>query len=150
MFQYASCGLPDVWLTNGYSEIETPYGHAVSIENLEGLHKAIGLRVTESPKPLTGMELRFLRKELGLSQKSLGEMVGRDAQSIAVWEKGKGLKSQKAMKAADILLRVLYREHASGNGGIRAFIERLNALDRPEQERMKFEEVEGAWHLSAA
>ncbi|MBU0656550.1 MAG: hypothetical protein KJ914_15615 [Gammaproteobacteria bacterium] len=43
LLHYQSCGLANVWLCNGFENKQTPYGEAVSIADVEGLHKAIGL-----------------------------------------------------------------------------------------------------------
>ena len=66
MYHYTECGLPDVTLKNGYEVKETSYGEAVSIHNLEGLHRAIGMHLATETPALTGNEIRFLRKELDL------------------------------------------------------------------------------------
>lgn len=58
---YTQCGLPDVWLLNGFCRRETPYGDAVSVENINGLHRAIALYLVKKKAELTGSELRFLR-----------------------------------------------------------------------------------------
>ena len=39
MIHYTSCGLQNIWLKNGYEVIETAYGKATSIHDVEGLHK---------------------------------------------------------------------------------------------------------------
>lgn len=48
-----------------------------------GLHRAIGHTLAHKPH-LSGLEFRFLRKELGLSQAALAELLGyADGQAIA-------------------------------------------------------------------
>jgi len=37
---------------------------------------------------MSGKELRFLRTEMGMTQAELGQLLHRDAQTIARWEKG--------------------------------------------------------------
>src|SRR3981081_3052180 len=61
MYHYRECGLPNVYLENGYHEIETPYGRGVSIEDVEGLHIAIAHALVEEKPSLTGPEVRFIR-----------------------------------------------------------------------------------------
>src|SRR5437870_2991651 len=46
-YHYIASGLDNVFLTSGVSINETPYGTMVSIENLNGLHRAIGLHIVE-------------------------------------------------------------------------------------------------------
>mgnify|MGYP001595042466 FL=1 len=86
MYHYTESGLRNIWLKNGYVVKETPYGKAVSIQDVEGLHRLIGTIISQRPK-LTGAELRFIRKELGLSQKALGAFVGTSEQNVSLWER---------------------------------------------------------------
>jgi hypothetical protein len=34
LYHYQECGLDNVYLANGYREVETPYGPAVSVEDV--------------------------------------------------------------------------------------------------------------------
>jgi putative transcriptional regulator len=56
MYHYLECGLPKIWLENGYQLHETPYGESLAIDDLAGLHRAIGRSLARKPK-LTGAEL---------------------------------------------------------------------------------------------
>jgi hypothetical protein len=67
-YHYTECGLSNIFLLNGYNFIETPRGKAISINDLNGLHNAIGLWLTTSKKNLSDEEIRFLNDELLLSQ----------------------------------------------------------------------------------
>jgi putative transcriptional regulator len=151
MFHYTSCGLPNVWLRNGYREVETAYGKGVAIDNLEGLHNAIGLFLVEDKPRLTGAEVRFLRKELDLSQATLAKMLGVAENSIRHWESGRG----RITKPAERVLRLLYREHACGNceeGSIRNLIERLGELNRDlyaNRRKFELEEAANEWKTAA-
>ena len=62
LYHYVQCGLNNVWLRSGFELQDTPYGKAVSIQNVEGLHEAIAKVLTEKPEQLSGDELRFLRR----------------------------------------------------------------------------------------
>lgn len=131
MFKYEGCGLPNIWLLDGYKIIETAYGRAVSIENIENLHKAIGLHLVGLPRTLTGSELKFLRKELNLSRKHLGNIVGRDSQSIAIWEKTDGTLPKSAI-GAEKFLRVLFSEYAIGKVNVKSLLDELYNLNNHE------------------
>jgi DNA-binding transcriptional regulator YiaG len=128
MYHCTGCGLRNVWLLNGYQVCKTPYGKAVSIDDLEGLHRAIALHLIEAKPQLSGAEFRFLRKEPDVSQARLAEIIGNTAQSVALSE-----KSGRVPKWADRLVRALYREHVSGNANLTALVERLNSLDRAKE-----------------
>ena len=41
MYHYTDGGLRNIWLANGYEQIETPYGMAITIQDLPGLSRAI-------------------------------------------------------------------------------------------------------------
>ena len=84
MYHYVECGLPNVWLRNGFVVKETAYGEAVAIEDVEGLHEVLGRMVAEQGSRLTGDEFRFLRKELGLSQESLAGIIENSSQAVAL------------------------------------------------------------------
>jgi len=146
MYKYDTCGLSTIWLNNGYQEIETDYGIAVSIEDLEGLHQAIGCDIVHHSPSLTGEEFRFLRKELSMSQKKLSFILGNDEQSVAGWE-----KKSRVPKWADTFVRKLYLEYVGSNEKIIDLIDRINDIDASEYKKAKhFEEVDKVWQSKAA
>ena len=91
-------------------------GRGVSIDKVEGLHRVIGQTLLCRPR-LAGGEIRFLRKELGCSQKELAEIVGTSEQTVALWERNRG----QIPAAAERVLRLLYAEHVQGNVQVRKF-----------------------------
>jgi DNA-binding transcriptional regulator YiaG len=88
-FHYTASGLNNIYLMNGVVVETTPYGDEVTIENLKGLHRAIGLHIVEKAKAMTGPELRFLRKQMNLTQAELARELRISDQTIANYEKGK-------------------------------------------------------------
>ena len=126
MHQFTDGGLTNVWLVNGYEEVETPYGKAVSYHNLDGLIKAICEALTDKKTPLTGPEFRYLRQALCLSQASLGQLLEKTNQAIAKWEKS----ADPVPRTADITLRVLYKQHADGNEKIKNLVTALNVTEQ--------------------
>lgn len=145
MYHYTESGLRGVWLANGYEERPTPYGKAVAIRDIEGLHRAICRRLIATRPRLSGAEFRFIRKELDLSQAGLAGILGNDPQSVALWER----KGTVPMWA-DRFIRALYREESEGNAQIRALVQRLNRLDEAERERITFERTGRGWKAQAA
>ncbi len=105
-YHYTECGLSNIFLKKGYQSIETPRGKSISISDVDGLHKAIGLLLVISKKGLSGEEIRFLRHELLLSQKALSRLLGVSEQAIRHWENGK----IKIPKLSESLLRFLYSD----------------------------------------
>ena len=81
-YRYTESGLTNVWLANGYTVRKTKYGEGVSIHDVDGLHRALA-RALSNKSRLTGTEVRFLRKEMGLSQRGLGELLGVTDQAVS-------------------------------------------------------------------
>jgi DNA-binding transcriptional regulator YiaG len=144
MYHYTEVGLQNVWLANGYHVKETKYGNAVSIEDADGLHLAIGRRLARKSH-LTGAEFRFLRKELDLSQHRLADLLGTTEQTIALWE-----RRGKIPKTADRMFRAIYLETVDGNIKLKEMIERAADLDRQEEEKMVFQDTDAGWFQKAA
>ena len=130
MYHYTDCGLRNVWLANGFRRRKTPYGPGVAIEGLPALHRAIGLWLVGKPRRLTAAEIRFLRKELDLSQKALAAIVGQTEQTVSLWE-----RRGRIPKTADRFIRALYRETAEGNARISEIVARLAAKDAEDPEK---------------
>ena len=126
MYHYEGCGLPYVYLQNGFDHVDTPYGRGVTVHDIPGLHRAIGDTIVASPTPMVGCEFRFLRQELDLSQAGLAALIGCDAQSVARWEKG---KSRRVDPASERILRVLYREAIRGGPKLKLVRELLRKLE---------------------
>lgn len=143
MYHYESCGLPDVWLLNGYQTHETPYGDGISIDNIEGLHRAIAHSIINSASKMTGAELRFLRKELDLSQKRLGAMLGVEDQTVANWEKG------TPTSMASRFIKVIASAQLNSKQ-VQQLIDELSELDRKEHEALYFEAADSQWNATEA
>ena len=145
MYHYQSCGLNTIYLVNGYHEIETPYGKAVSIDDVEGLDRAIAHSLITYKARMTGSEFRFLRKYLGLSQAKLALLLGNNEQAIALWEK----KSNIPQWATN-MLRKLVSEHLGDNKTLMEIINHFNNLDKIEyDEFMRFEDLNNQWKIAA-
>ena len=143
-YHYTESGLANVWLANGYTTRKTKYGQGASIRDVDGLHRALARALANKPR-LTGTEVRFLRKEMGLSQRGLGELLGVTDQAVALWER-KG----RLPKTADRLLRLIYVEHDRGNAPIRTTIQRINNMDSQDHERIIAETARGGWKTRLA
>lgn len=141
-YRYKECGLDNVYLANGYRIHKTGYGEGVSIQDTEGLHKAIGRWVVSVPTPLTGAALRFLRLEMETTQRDLAGILGTTEQSLRLWEKHR----KKAMPGtADRLLRAVYLEYIGGDGRIRRMLDRLAQLDQLQHAEACFQKKNNTW-----
>ena len=113
-YHYVECGLDYVYLQNGYTVEETEWGRATSVVNPDGLHRLIGERIVESGARITGQELKFIRVQMDMTQKHLGEILGySDRQPIATQE---SRKTEDVSKSIDIIVRSLYKEFLKGGG----------------------------------
>ena len=146
MYHYTECGLNYIYLKNGFDEHDTPYGRAISIHDLDGLHRAIAMDIVKNRAVLSGDELRFLRIELGFSQKRLGDIVSRQAQTIALWEKGK----QKIHEGADKFVRLVVLDWLKETPHVVEFVDRVNELDRLRHEcKRLFSKTDDQWSAAA-
>jgi putative transcriptional regulator len=142
MYHYKESGLDNVWLENGYREHKTPYGRGVSIQDAEGLHKAIGQGLVFVQRPLIGSELRFLRLEMETSQRDLAAMLGTTEQTLRLWEK----KQDTAIPGSpDRLLRALYSDYIGGKGSVRRMLKRLADIRENKQTATCFRETDAGW-----
>lgn len=145
-FRYTACGLDNVFLLNGYAQRSTPYGKAFAIDNIDGLHTAIGKRLIRERKTLNGKEIRFLRHELNLSQNALATLLGVDEQSLARWEKGQAGVSGPA----DKMIRLLYAEAIGRKTEIARMLKQIAELDEHADHEFLFEASGTAWRAAAA
>lgn len=144
-YHYLQCGLENVWLINGFEIVKTTYGESVRIDRADELDESIAAYLTEKPSPLSGQEFRFLRQQLDMSQKRIGELFGKEAQSVAKWE-----KSPEINKDVDFLIRHIYRQTKMNKSQTyMEMVDRLNHLDREDLERLRFQETGEGWKRAA-
>lgn len=146
-YHYTECGLSNIFLLNGYKFIQTPRGKSISICDMDGLHKTIGLLLVTSKKDLSGEEIRFLRHEMLLSQNTLSMLLGVSEQAIRRWENGKIAMP----KPSESLLRLLYREHIHDQDGkistiLKEIADLEETIDDPE---LLFKSTSKGWKSAA-
>ena len=106
-YHYTESGLDYVWLTGGFVREETGYGPAVMVENATKLDHAIAVSAIRYRRHLTGQEVRFLRGLMDMTQEALADLLGKDVQSIARWERSK----TNIPPTEDRALRQIFLEH---------------------------------------
>jgi putative transcriptional regulator len=129
-YRYAESGLSNVVL-QGVEVADCPKcgSSDVIITGMAKIHRAIAQALANSPARLTGEQLRFFRKHLGLSGDELGGYLHTDRTKISKWENGE----DQIGPATDRLVRLLA---ASLDGelrpGISAVAEHLPQIsDKP-------------------
>lgn len=148
-YHYTECGLDNIYLLNGYEYVETPRGRGVQIQDIEGLHLAIGRILVREKRNLSGREFRFLRHELNLTQQNLALLLSVDVQAVGRWEKG---QSKNGIPGpAQGIIRLLYEEHTKGNKKIKEPLRKLAELDEimnEAEEAIDFVDTDEGWQPS--
>ena len=143
-YHYTQCGLDDIYLLNGYRIHNTAHGTGVSVEDVEGLHQAVGDHIARSKGQLSGKEIRFLRKLMDLTQAELGLLLGVDVQTVARWEKGQ----TSIHGSADRMIRLLFMAHKDGAVDVVETANILAHLDSTEAPQY-FLETDDGWRSAA-
>jgi len=138
---YTACGLDNVYLVSGYALENTPYGEGLSIKHADQLHKAIGLYLARQKNALSEKELRFLRKQMNLTQAELGRLIGLSSQQVARWEKGESDISGPA----DRLVRGLYIQDVGSSLDLQELASRLEEIHAPAREKAIFAKTSQGW-----
>ena len=103
-YKYLESGLDNVLICD-IEMVKCSCGEECAlIPGILAVHKAIANCLLEKETQLTGKEIRFLRKEMGLKGRDFANLVSIDNATLSRWENGKTKPSVKA----DRLIRVLY------------------------------------------
>lgn len=148
-FHYKRCGLDNIYLLNGF-EIDFEDGERfVSVLDVEGLHRAIGVHLVNNRKILSPNEIRFLRKAINLTQTELGRMIGQSGQQVARWEKGEN----KLPGPADRLMRLMFLFSVLSEEDVKKqplqFLSEIDDLDSTPDSDLNFSRHHESW-LEAA
>src|SRR5262249_28819428 len=134
---YTACGLDNVYLLNGFKREIIDGEEYVTIADLDGLWKAIGLHLVTTRKALAPKEIRFLRQHMEMTQAELGARLRVSDQAVARWEKGRC----ELPGPADMMLRVLFLgspvAQPEGNKPLREIIKLLDELQERDESKQK-------------
>lgn len=136
--------------TNGYIEKTNSRGRSVTIEDVDGLHRAIGESLARNRKTLDGREARFLRLEMGLTQLGLARLLGKSEQAIARWEKQRLAREEKISENSERMIRLLYLETIGENTPLKEFLESIAGLENLSDMSTSFHETDCGWEPIAA
>jgi putative zinc finger/helix-turn-helix YgiT family protein len=103
--------------------------HEVDIPRVEELHRAIARAVIAKPQRLAPVEIRFLRKHLGLAAQDFARHVGTTPETVSRWEKG----AKPMGQVADRLLRLM----VALRDGLGYSLESLKSVGRSAARPMK-------------
>ncbi|MDI3308524.1 MAG: helix-turn-helix domain-containing protein [Acetobacteraceae bacterium] len=144
-FHYTASGLPNVWLLNGFTIEETPYGRGVRIEDADGLHRELARSIVTAKQAIAPAELRFLRKLMGQSQPMLAKWIGISDQTVARWEKG----ITEIDPAAERLVRLLVLDWLNEEPAVRECLEELADMDEALHGERRLRREGKAWREAA-
>ena len=145
MYHYTESGLDNVFLIDGYTIHQTAYGDGVSIDDTDGLQKAIGRWLVSQPTPINGAELRFIRLEMERTQRALASRLGTTEQTLRLWEKN---RAKDIPGPADRLLRAIYSDLVGEHKSVSALVDRLAELDQIERADAHMRETERGWEAA--
>jgi putative zinc finger/helix-turn-helix YgiT family protein len=104
-YHYKESGLENIYLDGIESRTCPSCGEEIiNIPAVSELHSKIGQILINKKSLLNGREIRFLRKNAGLSAKKLSGIVGVDKSTISRWENS----GQKISAPHDRLVRLIY------------------------------------------
>lgn len=142
MYHYTESGLSNVFLKNGVTVEVVDGEEYTSIDDINGLNRAISQAIVNTNKPLSHDEFKFLRIELNISQKILATRFGVDEQTIARYEKGQ----TKIPRTTDAALRALYMERQEKNNPVSYFLDLLADTQAEEAASViRLEKIEDHW-----
>jgi transcriptional regulator with XRE-family HTH domain len=87
VYRYSECGLDNVLIEGMDTVFDDDDENAITITNVDGLHRAIALGIVRKKTGMTGKELRYLRTEMGMTQAELASIVHREPLAVSRWER---------------------------------------------------------------
>lgn len=110
-YHYTECGLENVYL-EGVELLVCEQCGAVSpiIPKIEELHSRIAQTIINNPGMLSGSEVKFLRKQLGVKARDWALYIRIDPSTLSRWEN----ENQQIGPQSDMLVRMLYQRLKAG------------------------------------
>lgn len=148
-YHYTECGLDNIYLANGFHREVFDGEEYISIDNVDGLWKAIGFSLVCLPRILEPKEIKFLRQQMGKTQAELAQLLRVDTQTVARWEKGKS----EMPGPADIAIRflmlgspVMQPEGSEVLEKVKDFMQSITDRDDDTTDCTTFTQANGGWH----
>jgi DNA-binding transcriptional regulator YiaG len=123
-YHYRDCGLENVWLCGGFERSTSPYGEAVFVRDVEGLHTCIAKCLVAKQGALSGAEFRFLRTELDLSQSAIGMLFGCGERTVRNWE----ASEDGVAEPANTIIRFVYMQRHEPTANFEAVSKAIREL----------------------
>lgn len=104
-YNYSESGIPNLYLANVEVRKCRHCGEkAVVLPQIDELHGVIANLLLCKKTPLTGREVRFLRKEMELTGTALSKMLGVTNVTVSRWEN----EEEPVSTTSDRLIRIVY------------------------------------------
>jgi putative zinc finger/helix-turn-helix YgiT family protein len=87
-YHYLESGLDNLWLCN-VEVYRCQCGESAAIPQPIEIHRAIARCLLMSKSPLSGKEIRFLRKHIAMKAIDFAKRIGVDNATVSRWENGK-------------------------------------------------------------
>ena len=147
-YHYTECGLDNIILLSGYEHKERSGEIATSIHDINDLHDCILETLARKKTILSPKEIRFVRREMHLTQTQLGNLVGSNGQCVGRWEKLKG-RPTDIPTANDLLIKVMVLDHLTGAKPFEVLkgmteLDEGSSLQRPKQ--VIYNDNKDNWH----
>ena len=110
-YHYTESGLNNVYLY-GVTEYECPKcdNKMIRIPRITRLHIIIAIAISQKPERLTGEEIRFMRKEVGMTGKAFAEAIGVTPVSLSRWETNEVKHSDSHDKHIRLIFRFMMQK----------------------------------------
>ncbi len=132
-YHFRGCGLDHVYLSGIPVYKCTSCGDVVArIPMIGELLKTIGEAVVNKPGPLSGPEIRFLRKNAKMLAETFVKYLGVDPSTYSRWENGKA----RVGRTSDRLIRLCYATLMKYEDQGRILEEFLNLKDETSKKRI--------------
>lgn len=118
-----------------------------AIHEADELHEEIAYAVITEVPHLRGMELRFLRSLLHLSQGNMAKCLKRTRDAIA---KAEAEPKKQLPRQTDALLRFLVMGHLKKDSTVGRMLKILQKIESMEENELFFENTADKWHAVAA
>lgn len=145
-YHYTGACLNNIYLLNGFTEFSYGEDVAVSVDNVEGLHRAIATAILNKSEKINASEIRFLRTEMDIPQTEMASLLGIDVQTLATWERG----LHNISGPADRLFRMLANNRIlNRNSEVGEILAEIASLSNQIKERLVLQETENGWQEAA-
>jgi len=126
-YHYAECGLDNVYLLGvDWWRCPSCGNEAAAIPEMEQLHRLIARMLVRREYPLTGREMKFVRKTIRLPAAEFARKIRKNKKTISFWENEK----TSIPMSADYSLRLFALPSLFDGGEVQEFIrETIGRID---------------------